>query len=421
MMQYELYRAGRTMYPQTVTAVNQPNRSEETTKLLATDGWAAAATSIHLGLDQIRGMSLNEWCRQRRAVDGDGAAATAEISTEELNALMNQLMRGEITPAQMQERVTQARQSASSSQVALSRANLEAAIYNAINLDSPAIASVGREMLESVFLSEATRVGTEQGDSNGTSIERLLAKMGIAEVSVVTDFPVTTAVYGFTRGAPGQKAKLNPFPRDTHYGRIPVYTDVVEADALIVTLNPNMIVQWLESLGYSCTLPGASSPEVSAKGYFLNLFDGVDLRETIGAGAPEARLVFGALHSLSHISIRQAALLSGLDVTSMSEYLLPRSLSYAIFCNHRFGATIGALVSLFDQSLEIWLESIRENRGCVYDPVCTSQGGVCHSCCHLAETSCRFFNLNLARPMLFGGHDRELGNVSRGYLQFSEE
>jgi hypothetical protein len=107
-------------------------------------------------------------------------------------------------------------------------------------------------------------------------------------------------------------------------------------------------------------------------------------------------MVFGLLHTFSHLAVRQAALLCGLDRPSLSEYLLPGALTFALYCNHRFGATIGALTALFEQSLAEWLNAIRETRRCVYDPVCRDRASNCHSCTHLAETSCRFFNLNLS-------------------------
>jgi hypothetical protein len=130
----------------------------------------------------------------------------------------------------------------------------------------------------------------------------------------------------------------------------------------------------------------------------------------------QARLVFGLLHTLSHLCVRQAALLCGLDRTSLSEYLMPKALTLAIYCNHRFGATIGALTALFEQSLAEWLNTVRDTRRCVYDPVCHDHEGACHACAHLAETSCRFFNLNLNRAFLFGGHDPQLTNVEVGYF-----
>lgn len=128
-------------------------------------------------------------------------------------------------------------------------------------------------------------------------------------------------------------------------------------------------------------------------------------------------MVFGLLHSLSHLCVRQAALLCGLERNSLSEYLIPKALSISIYPNNRFGATIGALTALFEQTLQHWISAIRGAKNCVYDPVCHDHhGGNCHACTHLAETSCRFFNLNLSRAFLFGGPDNQLGDIQHGYF-----
>lgn len=65
------------------------------------------------------------------------------------------------------------------------------------------------------------------------------------------------------------------------------------------------------------------------------------------------------------------------------------------------------------------MNAIREARRCVYDPVCRDHEGNCHACTHLAETSCRFFNLNLSRSFLFGGPDSELARIPVGYFDSS--
>ena len=155
---------------------------------------------------------------------------------------------------------------------------------------------------------------------------------------------------------------------------------------------------------------------MSSQAYFVQLFDDVRLRQTLLADRPEARLVFGLIHSFSHLCVRQAALLCGLDATSLSEYIFPRTLAFALYCNHRFGATIGALTALYEQSLAEWLNAVRSVRRCVYDPVCYDREGNCHACSHLAETSCRFFNLNLNRAFLFGGPDPVLNKTIIGYF-----
>ena len=84
------------------------------------------------------------------------------------------------------------------------------------------------------------------------------------------------------------------------------------------------------------------------------------------------------------------------------------------------GGSARCRLSLFEQSLAEWLAEIRSCRRCVYDPVCIDRGGSCHACTHLAETRCRFFNLNLGRPFLFGGSDPIAGNIDVGFLDSLE-
>jgi hypothetical protein len=175
---------------------------------------------------------------------------------------------------------------------------------------------------------------------------------------------------------------------------------------------------------------GATEMQKAKRAYFVQLFSDLNdpniqsepatLTQTLTADHAEARMVFGLLHTMSHLFLKKAALLCGLDRTSLAEYVLPRALMFAIYSNHRFGATIGALSSLFEQSLPDWLGQIMtDTRRCVYDPVCRSQGGNCHICTHLSETSCRFFNLNLGRSFLFGGYDVEIGQIDYGYWDAS--
>ncbi len=149
------------------------------------------------------------------------------------------------------------------------------------------------------------------------------------------------------------------------------------------------------------------------------MFQGVNFLQTITAATPQARMVFGLVHTLSHAALRHAGLLCGLDPTSLAEYVLPRTLSLAVYSNQSFGATIGALTALFEQSMDDWLGRMAATRRCIYDPVCAADGGACHACAHASETSCRFFNMNLGRQFLFGGRDPELGQLRCGFFDYA--
>jgi hypothetical protein len=276
----------------------------------------------------------------------------------------------------------------------------------------------GQEILEAIMPTEATQPQELFSQPPSSLAVQRAQRLGLSSLALVADFPIVTAAYGYSRAeyAPNQ-CRLNPFPPEReHGGRFPIYVDEVQADALLLKLNPNRVCAWLEINGFSPSLPNGSDAVLAQQAYFVQLLNNVPLYETLRDDRPQARMVFGLLHTLSHLCIRQAALLCGLDRTSLSEYLLPRALTFALYSNHRFGATIGALSALFEQSLGEWLTIVLENRRCVYDPVCYDRESSCHACTHLAETSCRYFNLNLSRALVFGGPDPHLGNINLGYF-----
>jgi hypothetical protein len=283
-----------------------------------------------------------------------------------------------------------------------------------------------QEILESLLPSEIGRPHALSQDRERQEEMNQARAMGLEEVLVLDDFPIVLAAYGYTRTEDGPRApgrpdilsRLNPFPVDRDHGaRSPIFVDQVNADALVLRLDAARVLNWLRRNGVAVQRPRGTDDAMATKAFFVNLLSGAKLRETIPAADAAQRMVFGLLHTLSHLAVRQAALLSGLERTSLSEYLLPSTLTAVIYCNHRFGATIGALTSLFEQSLSDWLLAIRGAHRCVYDPVCDDAGANCHACTHLAETSCRFFNLNLSRSFLFGGPDEVLGQVQLGYFQ----
>jgi hypothetical protein len=302
---------------------------------------------------------------------------------------------------------------------AASPAGLVQAITQQTGVLWPTWQRAGQEMLEAVIPTESGRPKELFDQTQPHPAVQTASRMGLARLALVTDYPIITATYGSSRAeySPQQQCRLNPFlPDRGHGGKFPIFVDEVQADALLLGLNVDRVCEWLERNGFPPTLPTGSDATLARRAYFVQLFGDAPLRQTLQADRPQARLVFGLLHTLCHLCIQHAALLCGLDRTSLSEYVLPRTPTFALYCNHRFGATIGALTALFEQSLAEWLNTVRNTRRCVYDPVCADQASNCHACTHLAETSGRFFNLNLSRAFLFGGRDAQLGTIQVGYF-----
>jgi hypothetical protein len=415
-MNIEVHRAGRTYYPHTAVLLNQPGVTFSS--FLALDRWQAIAAALYLGLPEVQGRSITDF-----VTGTEGDTLPTRLSEEEKAELRR---RGHSTESivqfeQMQEKLHGVR-------TERSRASSPGGLLHLLEQRTGVGWEVwewsGQEILEAILPEVSGHVRSLRSHSQGedASPDRsnpLVEQMGFAAVTLVTDFPITNVTYGFSRVSPNPgECRLNSFPADPDLdGRFPVFVDTVQADALHIRLNPAATLDWLRRNGCNPTLPRGSDPELSARAYFFELLNHASLRETIPSDHPEARLTFSLLHTFSHISLRRAAVLCGLDSTSLSEYVLPKTLSFAIYCNHRAGATIGALVALFEQSLTEWLSLVVNSQACVYDPVCSEKGGACHSCTQLAETSCRFFNTNLSRSTLFGGKESVLRRQIHGFLQ----
>jgi ribosomal protein L40E len=416
-MSVEVHRAGRTYYPHYTVLLNQPGR--ELTAFLAVARWQAIAASAFFGTPEVRGRRLTDFA----ASSGVESTPTPFTLSDEERARLEAEGTGSEMIAQFERMQAQLHASRQRTTALVSPQGLADSLVRRSGVPLDVWDRAGQEMLEAVMPVQS--VDTVELFSQDETPERIRAqesasRLGLAAVTLATDFPITTATFGYTRVDYQPTAcRLNPFPPDRdHGGKFPVFVDVVEADAILLRLDHDAVIEWLSANGFHPTLPPGEDVSLSRRAYFVSLLDGAALRQTVISDQPQARLVFGLLHTLGHLAVRRAGLLCGLEGSSLSEYILPKALTVALYCNHRFGATIGALSALFEQTLAEWLAEVRATRRCVYDPVCLENGGNCHACSHLPETSCRFFNLSLGRPFLFGGRDPVLGDIKEGFVDF---
>jgi hypothetical protein len=415
----EVHRAGRTFYTHNTVLLNVPNR--ELDAFLNIPEWPLIAAGRFYGLPQLNARSLRDFAPSVSEAAGEPDTG---LSGPDLDDLMDRQKSGALSDSDFIAEMQALREKRRASRQASSPSAIGDELVQSSGVPSDVWVRAGYDILEAITPLESGRPrelsGLADASSNGDDVERA-RDAGIGRLTLVTDFPIINATYGFSRAEySANVCRLNPFPVDRDFnGRIPIYVDEVQADALMIRLDAARVIRWLEVNGHTPAIPAGADVALSVQAYFVSLFDDVPLRETLGSNRAIQRMVFGLLHTFSHVAVRQAALLCGLDRTSLSEYLLPRTLTFALYCNHRFGATIGALAALFEQSLASWLAAIADSNRCVYDPVCRDREGSCHACTHLAETSCRFFNLNLGRSFLFSGPDIHLGRVTCGYFDRS--
>jgi hypothetical protein len=376
--------------------------------LFSVPDWQSIVAATWLGLPETQGRHLADWGSSVGAAPTDSG-----IASTDLDDLLRRQAAGELSPEAFVQEMQRLRDSRRS--VATPTSDL---VVNQTGVARDIWERSGQELFESILPFDVATPRSLSNEPQYSRAHRVAELLGLSSMSLVTDYPILTTTFGYSRGYyQPKKCRLNPFPGDRDLGgKYPIFVDQVQADALLVTLDRQRVLRWLHALNFPPSVPGGATRDASEKAFFVRLFDGATLFNTIDAAQSQQRLVFGLLHTMSHIAVRQASVLSGLEATSLSEYLLPISLTFAIYCNHRFGATIGALTALYEQSCAEWLSSIRDARFCVYDPVCRLRESSCHACTHLSETSCRHFNLNLSRAFLFGGHDVELGDIPLGFL-----
>jgi len=409
-MNVEVHRAGRTFYAHSTVMLNIPHRDLDA--FFNIPEWPAIAAAKYFNFSEVEKLQLSDFALSSSS---QGTDQEQGLSGQDLDNLLKQFAS---SPAKLPAAMAALRQQRQQEQQAASPKTIAQLVEQRTGVELAIWNSAKQEMLDAVTPTQSGRPMELFKQTARQQEIQVAQTMGLAQITLVSDYPIVTATYGFSRAEyASDQCRLNPFPPERdHNGKFPIYVDEVQADAVLMRLNPERIQIWLERNGFQPKLPKGQNSYLSLRAYFVQLFHDVLLGQTLQSDQPQARLVFGLLHTFSHFSVRQAALLCGLDSTSLSEYLLPRTLTFAIYSNHRDGATIGALTALYEQSLIEWLNAIRNKRHCVYDPVCHDREGSCHACTHLAETSCRFFNLNLNRSFLFGGPDKELGEIKVGYL-----
>ncbi|MCL9814355.1 hypothetical protein [Natranaeroarchaeum aerophilus] len=234
--------------------------------------------------------------------------------------------------------------------------------------------------------------------------EAEFAKTGIAELRLTSEFPILTGVFGYHRTfddpEEGRFPAIKAFPQKDN--GLPIYATRTETEAILLSLDPIAVAEWL----YINNLVSKDPAELSdaeTRALVYNRMETVGPYSELSEMDEVTEHVHGLLHTVSHELIKEAAQLSGIERTSLAEFLFPEALSIAIYSNHTESFTIGGLYTLVERNLENWLSDVRqESRFCLYDPVCAEQNGTCHACTHISEVSCQHFNQNLSRGHLYG-------------------
>lgn len=288
-----------------------------------------------------------------------------------------------------------------------------------------------------------TRLDEDLAPEDGGQTERqqdltreLLDRLGLGDLGLIRDFDLCKFSFGYSRmeSSPilrdkrgmDMPVRLNLFPPVKHNDgmKYPVYVIQQGNEALYIRLKEEAVLRWLQSLSCSDKFIINSGEKIGAgilgaaqqMGPFLD-----KLPET--EAPPVYYYVYTLLHSYSHLLMKHVSEYSGLDLSSLGEYIFPADLAFVVYRN---GTTmdLGNLSAMWRNVGTAMLTAMLGPKAtqCGTGSLCTHRGGACPDCVMMPETSCVASNKLLSRSVLnsVGGRPRfdiRKGSI-QGYLDF---
>ena len=246
---------------------------------------------------------------------------------------------------------------------------------------------------------------------------------GIKDAQVCGNIPFISCSFGFTRGKttyePG--VQLRAF-KEERVGIKNVYASKLNTEGVIFEFDRKMILQWLVRNKYieSDTLPDLEN-DAEVKIWFLNNIysNAIDTFSEIDSNQYFiTSKVYGLVHSISHLIIRGASEICGLDKNSLSEYIFIGVPAVLIYCQNSQGFNLGALFNIFQAYFDHWLKkSLQVANHCIFDPICLDRYKACTGCLFLNEVSCQHFNKDLDRSLVIGKIDKQTKERFYGFWE----
>lgn len=255
-------------------------------------------------------------------------------------------------------------------------------------------------------------------NANPQEFKSIAERYGITRTQVCGKIPFIFASYGYTRD---KGIQLHAFPEEKR-GRKNIYAAKLDTEGVIFEFNRRMIIEWLLKNKYinKDEAPNIDS-ETDLKLWFLNhiKLDAIEPFTRINEDEyKETFYVYGLIHSLSHLLIKQASELCGLDSNSLSEYIFPGIPAVLIYCQNSQGFNLGALFNIFEAYFDQWLKGADLlSKKCIFDPICLERYKACAGCLYLNEVSCQHFNKDLDRTFVVGWFDKKLKKAYHGFWE----
>lgn len=249
---------------------------------------------------------------------------------------------------------------------------------------------------------------------NIIQLEEQMKNVGLSDILLINDFPLANAAIGYSRLKSSPPAWLNSFPAQTdHASKVPIYTNCVTSEAIMVQLSPTKILEWISANGLGAASEQPKLLTLDNAEATLWLSDLLSKNDPDGDEITLRNTLRNLLHTYSHQFLQLIGAVSGLESSSLGELLLPEAMSFIIYSGD---SDIGGLSATFLQSLNMLTNELQDFlRVCKFDPSCSRDDhGVCAGCLYVVR-GCSDFNENLSRAYLFGG-DTEYNSIKSGFL-----
>jgi hypothetical protein len=249
-----------------------------------------------------------------------------------------------------------------------------------------------------------------------------LKNLGFRSFDLVDDLPIVSTTFGYTRrtyeatysesdiGAEHLSTTIRAFPyiddlgastagRPEISGNIPFLALEGEHEGIFFSLDPQRVLHWLRRNGINITNSNNDALEK-----MLSNLESIDRFYNEIWEKPVRRMVFGLIHSISHIFMRVISHYAGLERTSLKEYIFLPLLGAVIY-DGSSTFKLGCIETSIRKDLEALLNELSDMAmTCMYDTECIDHKGACHGCIHSPEICCPVFNHGLSRSFLQGGH-----------------
>lgn len=249
------------------------------------------------------------------------------------------------------------------------------------------------------------------------------SRYGFVDAKVCGDVPFVSCSYGYTREKSQYEegVQLRAF-KEEKPGRKNVYATKLRTEGVLFEFDRVKILRWLLKNNYinEDDCPNLESEE-EVKIWFVNnihlgsisTFTPIDEEHE-----PLTSAVYSLIHSISHLLVKAASEICGLNKDSISEYIFAGIPAVMIYCQNSQGFNLGALFNVFGAYFDKWIKNAsKKAEKCVFDPICIERYKACTGCLFLNEVSCQHFNKDLDRRLVIGYVDKIKKTKLYGYWE----